>query len=157
MENMIIILCQGGYFSMGYYEHGKCVIHKSFHRVISRKTNKYDEHKHKEEVDALFEKWKEYISKAHVIFYHAPSTNMKFIATKETPSRAQYKNILQDSDPRLCKLPISCDRPCQSELVKAFKHITTVCLSSSTSTLAPSPLHPDICTATSPSISTSNT
>jgi hypothetical protein len=32
MENTIIILCQGGYFSVGYFEHGKVVIHKSFHR-----------------------------------------------------------------------------------------------------------------------------
>ena len=32
MERMVIVLCQGGYFSMGYFEDGKAINHKSFHR-----------------------------------------------------------------------------------------------------------------------------
>jgi hypothetical protein len=45
-------------------------------------------------------------------------------------ARTQYKNLLFSSDLRLSKLPISCDRPSQAELLKVFKHISTVCLSS---------------------------
>lgn len=95
LSNILIIMCQGGYFSAGYFEGTKNIIHKSFHRVISKKiTNKkgnnsknnknekgyhYDKHKHKTEINELLGKWKEYISNATIIYIHAPAKNRGYI------------------------------------------------------------------------------
>ncbi len=96
LSNILIILCQGGYFSIGYYEKNINIAHKCFHRVISKKSpnknnmknksNKvysFNENKHKEEIGNTLHEWKEWVHRAKVIFYHAPGTKKGLLCPKE--------------------------------------------------------------------------
>jgi hypothetical protein len=37
LKRITLILCHGGYFSIGIFEKGKCIFHKSDHKYVIRK------------------------------------------------------------------------------------------------------------------------
>lgn len=97
LKRVTIIMCQGGYFSIGVFEKNKEITHKSDHRYVVRKKGvskrqstkdkeksiksmgsqmrRFNEKKHQEEVNNILEGYMDYLHKSDIILMHAPGEN----------------------------------------------------------------------------------
>lgn len=104
-----VILCHGGYFSLGIFDHSnKCLLHQSDHRYVTRKkqgsrqlakdkhsgsnihsagssVRRAMEQKHQEAITSILTTHKAELRRCEVIFLHAPGVNRGFFVTEGAP------------------------------------------------------------------------
>jgi hypothetical protein len=138
---IVVLLCHGGYFAGGVFVSHKCVAHKTFRRYLTRKKQgnrqgncdkhggcmksagsqlrRYNEVKHRDEVQELLSTWHDYVSSASLIFMHAPGINRTmFFPT----SQQELKNF----DERIKSVPMTTGRPSYAEVNRVWQALSTL-------------------------------
>ena len=148
----MVLLCHGGYFAGGVFRNHKCVVHKTFRRYVTRKKQggrqeshdktgggggksagkqlrRYNEVKHREEVQELLESWNEYMTEASLVFIHAPGINRKMFFPVNTRSHQHHHlnhEPISADDDRIKSVPLTTNRPTFAEVSRVFSDLSSV-------------------------------
>ena len=159
LNNIVVLLCHGGYFSAAVFQGKNVVAHKTFHHYVTRKKQggrqsskdktgkkpksggasirRYNEQKHLNEIRELFKAWKQYLNNADLIFTHIPQSNRGDFFHDAKNSSEPSKLIktskgcyyFQKDDERVRPLPFSTQRPNYAQVRQVFVKLTSVVVS----------------------------
>eukprot|EP00340_Litonotus_pictus_P009028 CAMPEP_0170519462 /NCGR_PEP_ID=MMETSP0209-20121228/4867_1 /TAXON_ID=665100 ORGANISM="Litonotus pictus, Strain P1" /NCGR_SAMPLE_ID=MMETSP0209 /ASSEMBLY_ACC=CAM_ASM_000301 /LENGTH=350 /DNA_ID=CAMNT_0010805347 /DNA_START=207 /DNA_END=1259 /DNA_ORIENTATION=- len=138
-----IILCQGGYFSCGFFNKDKLLEHKSDHKYVirkkagqrqivkdSKKSNKNsigaqirreNEKKHQENIECILKVNEELLGKSDVIFLYAPGLNKNILVGGNEKALFSYKK-------KIVSIPFHVSRANYSHLMEVYNKLTSVVL-----------------------------
>ena len=140
---VIVMLVHGGYFAGGVFKGNKCLEHKRFSRYVVRKKQgkrqsnfdksgnsggtvgsqmrRWNEVKHRDEIQGLMLKWASYIQEAGAIFIHAPGENRKIFTSKDC-------EVLAKNEHKLHTVPMTTYRPSFAEVTRVYTELSSFCL-----------------------------
>lgn len=142
-KRISIILCFGGYFSMGVFENQRCVLHKSDHKYVCRKKaggrqlnkdkctgksiksmgsqiRRDQEKHHQENVSEILEENFAELEKSDVIFFQAPGLNRIMLIEQN-----EALNKLKDKLRSVC---LTAKKANYTEVERLYEEITKVYL-----------------------------
>lgn len=170
-ETWVVILVHGGYFSIGVFKAGRMIHHKSCHRYVTRRKNggrqstkdksgkrpqsaganirRFNEEKHRIEIEETLKRWHHEIRTADMIFIHAPGpVNRKLLFFEGSPlndddTTDQNNSIagaigdigLTKKKRCICNVPFTTSRPNNTEVVRVFEQLATIEIECSSTTL----------------------
>lgn len=136
-----IILLGGGHFAAGIFKEHEVIVHKTFHRYITRAKQGttqsiYDQHsknaksaganlrRHNEmalveEINALLLSWSDYLNDCSHIFYRAAGRNVRALCGKKKP-------LFLKEDVRLRNIPFPTNKASFQEVVKVHTKLSTI-------------------------------
>jgi hypothetical protein len=148
--NWAILMLGGGHFAAAVFNGDKVVVHKTFHCYTVRRkqgggqsgadnksgTNhpksagaslrRYNEASLSQHVKDIIKTWNDdYLSKCHLIFYRAASSNKKILFGSVTGS-SKDKPILYKEDPRVRSIPFPTRRATFKEVKRAHQLLLTI-------------------------------
>lgn len=136
-----IILCQGGYFAVGFFNKDKLLEHKSDHKYVTRKKagqrqivkdkskstknsvgaqlRREGEKKHQENIECILKLNEELLFKSEVIYLFAPGLNKNILVGSGEKTLFSFKN-------KILNIPFSISRANYSHMIEVFNKLTTV-------------------------------
>lgn len=135
-----IILCQGGYFSCGFFLKDKLMEHKSDHKYVVRKKagkrqivkdnskasknsvgaqlRREGEKKHQENIELILKVNEAYLQKADCIFLFAPGLNKKILVGSNEKTLFSFRA-------KILNVPFNVSRANYSHMIEIYDKLTT--------------------------------
>lgn len=143
ISHWAIILCQGGYFSCGFFLKDKLIEHKSDHKYVirkkagqrqivkdSKKTNKNSigaqlrregEKKHQENIELILNLNNELLARSSVIYLYAPGLNKSILIGSNDKPMFTHRN-------KVIGIPFSISRANFTNMMDVYHRVTSVVL-----------------------------
>ena len=138
-----IMLCQGGYFSVGFFHKDKLIEHKSDHKYVVRKKagkrqvvkdnskmsknsmgaqlRRDGEKKHQENIECILKINEDLLSRCDALFVYAPGLNKSILVGNNEKTLFSYKK-------KIINIPFSISRANFSHMMDIYTKLTTVVL-----------------------------